>query len=141
MRTAFALLLSASPVGAWEFTPGLPCLLTHAQPDIAVELTHDPTQPLFSITLTRNEPWPTADVFSLRFEGSAGLTISTNRHQLGNGGRSLTVTDRGFGNVLAGLSLNQTAIALIGDQAVAFSLQGAAPPTEAFRACSVDPAV
>lgn len=141
MRWIFALILTASPVSAWEFTPGQPCLLNHAQSDIAVELTHDPTQPLFSITLTKAQPWPVADVFSLRFEGPAGLTISTNRHQLGNDGRSLTVTDRGFGNVLMGLSFNQTAVALIGDQAVSFSLEGAAPPTEAFRECSVDPAV
>ena len=141
MRWSFALFLLASPAYAWEFTPGLPCLLNHAQGDIAVELTHDPTQPLFSITLTRAEPWPEADVFSLRFEGPAGLTISTNRHQLGNNGRSLTVTDRGFGNVLTGLSFNQTAVALIGDQAVSFSLDGAAPPTAAFRDCSVDQAV
>ncbi len=141
MRWILALSLLASPAVGWEFTPGLPCLLSHSQDGIAVELTHDPTQPLFTITLTKAQPWPVADVFALRFEGPAGLTISTNRHQLGNDGRSLTVTDSGFGNVLAGLSLNQRAVALIGDQAVPFSLAGAAPPTDAFRQCSLDPAV
>lgn len=80
-------------------------------------------------------------MFSLRFEGAAGLTISTNRHVIGNGGLSLTVTDSGFGNVLNGIAFNRQAVALIGDQAVAFSLQDAAEPTAAFRDCSVDPAV
>ena len=116
-------------------------MLSHAQADIDVVLTHDPTQPLYSITLTKATPWPQANVFSLRFEGAAGLTISTNRHVIGNGGLSLTVTDSGFGNVLNGIAFNRQAVALIGDQAVAFSLQDAAEPTAAFRDCSVDPAV
>ncbi|WP_050929573.1 hypothetical protein [Aestuariivita boseongensis] len=141
MRPILAFLLFTSPAAAWEFTPGLPCLLTHEAPEVQVQLTHDPTQPLFTITLTRDTPWPQADVFSIRFEGPAGLTISTNRHQLGNGGHSLTVTDTGFGNVLNGLALNTRAVALIDDQAVTIPLNGAAAPTAAFRGCSVDPAV
>lgn len=141
MRAMIALLLMSAPAAAWEFTPGLPCLLTHTQAGIAVELTHDPTQPLFSITLTRAIPWPQTDVFAIRFDGPAQLTISTNRHSLGNQGRSLTVTDRGFGNVLTGLSANQTATALIGPVAASFSLDGARDPVAAFADCSVDPSV
>ncbi len=141
MRYAIALAVLSGPAAAWEFTPGLPCMLTHDEPQVAVVLTHDPTQPLFSISLSRTEPWPQADVFSLRFEGAAGLTISTNRHGLSNGDRTLTVTDTGFGNVLTGLAFNQSATALIGTESVSFSLRGAQDPTEAFRDCSVDPAV
>ena len=141
MRFVLALMLMSGPAAAWEFTPGLPCLLTHAQPDIAVELTHDPTQPLFSITLTRTTPWPQAEVFALRFDGPAELTISTNRHVLSNQDLSLTVTDRGFGNVLLGLAANQTATALLGAVQAPFSLSGARDPVAAFADCSVDPAV
>lgn len=43
------------------------------------------------------------------------------------------MTDRGFGN---GLAFNETAIALLGDQAVVLSLAGAAPAVQAFRACT-----
>ena len=135
------LALFATPAPAWEFTPGLPCILSHAEPGLDVTLTHDPTKPLFSITLTRPDPWPRADTFAIRFDGPSGLTITTNRHVLSDGGRSLTVTDTGFGNVLAGLALNTTAVALIGDQAVGFGLAGAAAPVEAFRDCRGDPSV
>ena len=141
MRYLLPLLCLSTPAAAWEFTPGLPCLLTHSEANVAVELTHDPTQPLFTITLTQATPWPQADVFSLRFEGAAGLTISTNRHQLSKDGRSLTVTDTGFGNVLNGLAFNQRAVAVIGPVEIGVSLDGANAPTEAFRACAVDPAV
>ena len=141
MRFLIALMLMATPAAAWEFTPGLPCLLNYADDTIAVELTHDPTQPQFSITLTRTTPWPKADVFSLRFNGPAQLTISTTRHVLSNQDLSLTVIDRGFGNVLTGLAANQTATALLGTVAAEFSLSGAREPVADFAACSVDPTV
>ncbi|MEM9438222.1 MAG: hypothetical protein AAGA15_14385, partial [Pseudomonadota bacterium] len=96
MRFLVVLLL-ASPAAAWEFTPGPPCLLTHAEQGIEVELTHDPSAPLFTITLRRAEPWPEGGVFSISFAG--GATISTDRQTLSDGGRALTVADRGFGNV------------------------------------------
>lgn len=44
------------------------------------------------------------------------------------------MTDRGFGNVLDGLEFNETATALLGDQAVVLSLEGAAPAVQSFRA-------
>jgi hypothetical protein len=141
MRYVLALICLASPAAAWEFTPGLPCLLTHEEQGLAIELTHDPRQPLFTITLTAPTPWPMGDVFSIRFIGAAGLTISTNRHVLSADGRALTVSDTGFGNVLAGLSLNATAEAQIGSETARFDLSGAADPVALFSICAAEPAV
>lgn len=100
-----------------------------------MELTHDPTQPLYSITITRAAPWVGAPVFSMAFRGGAALSIATDRHELSDDGTALTVTDRGFGNVLRGLASNETAIATLGDQRVEIPLQGAADPVEQFRRC------
>ena len=135
MRLALLLSLLASPAAAWDFTPGLPCLLTHEAGETRMELTYDPTGPLYTITVTRAAPFPDAPLFGMRFEGVAAGTISTDRHVLSNGGRSITVTDRGFGNVLNGLQFNDTATALIGAEAVVFSLDGASGPVAAFRQC------
>lgn len=135
------MICLSAPAAAWEFTPGLPCLLTQETPNVAVELTHDPRKPLYSITLTRAVPWPEGDVFSITFDGPARLTISTNRHVLSNGGRSLTVTDSGFSNVLVGIAHNFVGTARLGGAAEVFSLADAAEPTRAFAQCSVDPAV
>ena len=67
--------------------------------------------------------------------GTSLKFISTTRHVLDEGGRRLTVTDRGFGNVLDGLQFNGRAIAIAGDTVVALDLAGAAPEVEVFRAC------
>ena len=128
------LFLLATPAAAWEFTPGPICVLSHSEGDVEVTLTHDPVAPEFSITLSRGAPWPAGDVFSIAF--ARGPTISTNRHELGDGGRSLTVRDRGFGNVILGLLAGGTATAFIGETAVAFSLDGAAEPTADYAACA-----
>lgn len=122
-----------SPASAWEFRAGLPCLLTHEEPALTVELTHDPTQPLYSITLRRDEPWPDAPIFSIEFEN--GPVISTPLHALTEGGRALSVADRGFGNVIAGLIAGGTAVAQLGDVRVPFSLNGAADPARDYAAC------
>ncbi|MBO6707236.1 MAG: hypothetical protein JJ912_14180, partial [Roseitalea sp.] len=73
---------------------------------------------------------------AMRFDGPIGLTITTDRHIASDEGRSLTVTDSGFGNVLNGLEFNHTATALLGDRAVPVSLDGAAPAVQDFRACA-----
>ncbi len=135
MRSLFALILLAAPAHAWTFTPGAPCLLTHETAAFQLKLTYDPIQPLYSITVTLPDPWPDADAFAMRFDGPQGRVIGTDQHQLSNGGRSLTVTDKGFGNVLNGLQFNHTATAQSGDTAVTFPLDGAAEPVAAFRAC------
>ena len=138
MRSLLALLLTASAAAAsWEFRADPVCTLSHDGAEVAVEVTWDPRRSeAYAITLTREAPWPAGPVFALRFEGPRGLTISTDRHALGQGGRSLTVTDRGFGNVLNGLEGNGRAVALTGPAAVPFSLDGAAPEVAAFRACA-----
>lgn len=135
MRRIFFLLLPllASTASAWEFTPGLPCILTHEEDGLEVELTHDPTQPLYAITLRRETPWPEAPVFSIAFAN--GPIISTPLHALTEGGRALSVADRGFGNVIAGLIAGGAAQARLGDVSVTFSLDGAAEPTELYAAC------
>ena len=104
-------------------------------------LTYDPTQPLYTITLTRSAPWPDAPVFVMRFDGATGLTISTDRHRLSADGRSLTVEDRGFGNVLSGLAFNRTATAIMGDVSETVSLAGAQEPVSSFAKCRVTPTV
>ncbi|MBW4707107.1 hypothetical protein KX928_04835 [Roseobacter sp. YSTF-M11] len=137
MRMILAFLCGATPSQAWEFTPGFPCRLTHAEASVEVVLTFDPTRPLYSITLTLPTRWPEADVFGLRFTGPAGRTLSTDRHRLSDDDRAVTVTDTGFGNVLDGLQFNGTATALLGDRAVSVSLKGAAEPVAAFRRCAL----
>jgi hypothetical protein len=131
-----ALFVSlAAPAAAWTFTPGLPCRLTHATPEVEVVLTYDPRVPLYTITLTRPQPWPEAPVFSMTYRGPFGRRIVTDQHELGNGGRSLTVTDRGFGNVIEGLVQDNAFIAQAGDTAVSVPLAGAAGPAAAFAKC------
>lgn len=131
----------AGPAAAWEFTPGLPCYLRHADGAVEVELTHDPTQPLYTITIRQPEAWPRAAIFAMRFEGDNALMISTDRHVISPDGKSVTVTDRGFGNVLNGLQFNATVTALLGEAEVRFSLDGAVEPVADFRICRAEPGV
>lgn len=130
-----SLCLMAPPVLGWTFTPGLPCRLSHETPEVAVELTFDPNGPLYTITLTRPAPWPEAPVFSMRYFGPFGRTISTDQHQRSADGRSLSVSDSGFGNVISGLIQDQAFSAQTGDTAVTVPLDGAAAPATAFAGC------
>lgn len=137
MRLVLALLAFGAPAQAWEFTPGPPCLLTHDTGQAQVELTYDPTQPLYTITVTRPQPWPDAPIFKMRFVGPQWSEIGTGRHVLSEDRRSITVMDRGFGNVLNGLEYNVSAHAILGEAEVVFPLDGAAEPVQKFRACDV----
>ena len=142
MRTLIVCLcLVASPGSAWEFTPEPICTLSWEDDQSSVVVTYDPRGPEYAITLRRPMPWPQAPIFAIRFQGALGLTISTSRHRLSDGGRALTVTDRGFGNVLDGLQYNDTAVALTGSAALPVPLSGAAPAVEAFRDCAQAPSV
>lgn len=141
MRVLICLLVWTSPVFAWEFTPGRPCVLTHVEDGAEVTLTHDPAAPLYTITIRTFAPWPDADAFGIRFDGPAGLTITTDRHVISPDGRALSVADRGFGNVLNGLQQNDTATALVGNTAVTFSLDDADDPVSKFRLCEAIPGV
>ncbi len=134
MRYVIAFVLLAAPAHAWQFSATPICTLTHETSEVAVKVTYDPRVPEYAIALTRNTPWPVFPVFAMQFDGPRGLTISTNRHTLNDG--TLTVTDRGFGNVLNGLEFNETALAMTGDEAIAIPLTGAATAVQAFRACA-----
>ncbi len=132
----------ALPASAWEFTPLPVCTLTEESGSGSVVVIYDPRQKqAYSIMVTSPVPWPDASSFSMRFEGQRGLTISTDRHRLSNGGRTLTVTDTGFGNVLNGLEFNDRAVAVSGGSEVGFPLDGAAPEVQALRACAQAPSV
>ncbi len=136
-----ALALVATPATAWEAgRDGAICTLAHNDPvDGDIRLTYDPSGPLYSITVTRTEPWPEAPVFGMAFTGGTELTITTDRHVLSEDGRALTVTDRGFGNVLLGLAQNESAAVFSGPIALLFSLEGAAPEVAEFAACEIMP--
>lgn len=138
------LLLVAAPATAWEASSDGPvCRLDHELKDGNVTVSYDPRkdQP-YAIDLDRqNGPWADAPVFALRFDGPGQRTISTDRHQLSDGNDRLTVTDKGFGNVLSGLATNFVAIAMLGEQSLIIPLTGAAPEVERFVNCITTPSV
>lgn len=143
MRSAVLLALAiclAPPALAWEAgVEGRLCTLEHSGAAADVRLTYDPAGPEYTIALSRAEPWPEAAIFAMQFEGPRGLTIQTTRHRLSADGRTVSVADRGFGNVLDGLEFNAVARGMLGDSDVEISLDGAAPAVAAFRACLMAP--
>jgi hypothetical protein len=142
MRILIAVLfVAAAPAWAWDFTPDPICTLSWEDAGSRVVVTYDPRIPEYAITLRRAVPWPDAPEFAIRFDGARAMIISTTRHARSEGGTALTVTDRGFGNVLDGLEFYRTATALTGAAALAVPLDGAAPKVAAFRACAAAPAV
>lgn len=118
---------------AWEFRPLPICTLAQSD-EIDVAVTYDAAREEYAIVLTRDGGWPLRPRFSLRFDGANPLTISTDRHQIN--GDTLTVTDRGFGNVLKGMESNFVATAITGPLAVPITLAGAAPEVAKFRECT-----
>ncbi len=137
-----SILLSSTPAAAWEATSDGPvCLLSHATEDAEVVVSFDPRNALpYAIDLARiGTQWGAAPVFVMRFDGSGPLTITTDRHRLSQGNERLTVTDRGFDNVLNGIAFNQIAIAMLGDDTTIIPLFGAAPEVEKFRSCVAAP--
>lgn len=140
IRFAALLLVFTSSAAAWEFTPHPVCTLTHETAEARLAVTFDPTEAEpYAISITAEQAWRNTDTFSIRFEGARGLTISTDRHRLSDDARTLSVSDRGFGNVLNGLEFNTSAIALAGDKALSFPLAGAAPEVRKFRDCLTAP--
>lgn len=136
MRTLILLLLTALPASAWQATLGPVCTLEHETETAQIRLTYDPAQPLYTIAITRKgAAWPTAPAFEMEFLGPAPLRIGTDRQALSDGGRTLTVSDRGFGNVLNGLQFNAQARAISGGVTETIPLAGAAAPVQAFRDC------
>ena len=136
MRTFIALLLLASPAAAWEFSASPICTLTDASDEGDMTVTYDPAITEYTITVTLPDgTWSGDPVFGMAFAGERPISIQTDRFAISDDGRSLTVTDRGFGNVLNGLEFNTRAYAIMGDKTVAFSLDGIDPAISAFRAC------
>lgn len=134
MRCLIALLLLASPAAAWEFSPSPVCTLTDDTGTLTV--TYDASLPEYSVTITLPDAtWSEDPTFAMNFAGPRPIFIQTDRHQISADGRSLTVTDSGFGNVLDGLAFNQRAYATSGDTTVGVSLDGIGPAMDAFRAC------
>lgn len=136
LRSFVFLLLTTSSAFAWEARIGRICELIHDGDTASVRVTFDPAIPEYAIAITPKGAWQQGPLFAMRFDGPRGLTITTDRHVLSGGGATLTVTDRGFGNVLNGLEFNHTATALLGGRSVAVPLAGAAPAVREFRACS-----
>jgi hypothetical protein len=140
--TLILLALSPAPALGWTFSPLPVCTLSQDSPGLRVVVTHDPLVPDYAIALTlADATWPAAPAFHIQFRGALGLTIGTDRQVLSDGGRTLTVRDTGFGNVLDGIAFNTTARAFAGARAVEFPLDGAEDPVRAFRACAEAPAL
>lgn len=137
---ALVLLASLAPAQAWQagVEDGL-CTLDHSAAGAEVRLTYDPSLPEYTIAIRLPDPWPAAELFAMRFEGPQGNMISTGAHVLSEDGLTLSVRDRGFGNVLNGLEFNTFALAAAGDRVVWLNLAGAAPEVAAFRACIAAP--
>ena len=79
--------------------------------------------------------WQNAPTFGMAFANDRPISIQTDRHTISPDGRSITVKDRGFGNVLNGLEFNARAYAILGDQTVGIDLEGIGPAMTAFRNC------
>jgi hypothetical protein len=138
MRTVLALLL-ASSAAAWEFSASPICTLTDTSDAGTMTVTYDPEITEYTITVTlADDKWPAAETFGMAFASDKPINIQTDRYVLSADSRSLTVTDRGFGNVLNGLEFNTRAYAILGDTTVGFSLDGIDPAIQAFRACPAD---
>lgn len=137
MRWCLAFAMLASPVSAWEFRAEPICVLEHSEPSSEIAVTFDLDQRLYSIDLTLTEgTWPDAELFGMLFAGPQQIQIATERHMILNGGKTLRVTDTGFGNVLDGLEFNERAFAKAGEQTLVFSLLDAGPAVAAFRSCT-----
>ncbi len=136
VRVLAILLLSAGPALGWEANSGRVCELTHADAEARVRVTFDPVIAEYGIAISVDRPWDAGPVFTMNFSGGRGGTIATDRHVILGGGETVSVTDRGFGNVLNGLEFNDIATAQLGDRTVAVGLDGAGPAVRAFRACA-----
>jgi hypothetical protein len=136
MRALVALAFVTAGFGpttdahAWEFSTEPICTVTDAGSQTALKLTYDGT--IYTLHLTHSDGWASADIFAIRFAPN-GPFIQTTRHQIN--GTTLSVADTGFGNVLTGLQINQTAQAMLGETIRDITLEGAFKPVEKFKSC------
>lgn len=135
MRIALAFLLLASPAAAWEFSASPVCTLTDTTAAGTITVTYDASLAEYAVTVTLPDAWPEGAVFGMAFAGERPISIQTDRQHISDDGRTLTVKDRGFGNVLNGLEFNSRAYAILGDTTVGFSLAGIGDAITAFRDC------
>ena len=136
MRLALLLCALATPLSAWEFRPDPICTLTHQSGAAEVTVTFDAALPEYAISITlTGGVWPDAALFQITFNGARSFTIQTTAHILSDGGATLTVRDRGFGNVLDGLEFYASALAEVQGLSVPIDLTGAAPEVALFRDC------
>ncbi|CTQ50610.1 hypothetical protein [Jannaschia donghaensis] len=136
MLRVLILCLLPLPAFAWTFSPVPICTLDHAGSTASIQVTYDPNTTLYSMHVDRAGGWPEARTLSVTFAGAATFTITTTRHQIA--GQRVSVTDRGFGNVLSGLAAGGTATVVLGDVAEVFDLTGAAPQVARFDACPTE---
>jgi hypothetical protein len=136
MRLVLAFTLLASPAAAWEFSDAPICTLTNTSDAGDVTVTYDASLPEYTITITLPDgTWPEDPTFAMAFAGGMPIGIQTDSHERSADGRSLTVADSGFGNVLNGLEFNTRAYAASGDTTVGIALDGIGPAIKAFRDC------
>ncbi|MEM9785056.1 MAG: excinuclease ABC subunit B [Pseudomonadota bacterium] len=136
MRFALALIFVTPQAIAWEFSAAPICTLTESTPNGTMTVTYDASLPEYTITITLPDGrWPEAPGFAMAFAGDRPIGIQTDGHELSEDGRSLTVTDTGFGNVLNGLEFNMRAYATSGELTVEFGLAGIGPAMRDFRNC------
>lgn len=131
----FTFLASAS-LADWRFEESTICVLTGETSDSIVVLTHDYAEGRYTISMQRpGQTWQPGPTLSIAFEGGRPLTISTDRHALSEAGDVLSVSDRGFGNVLDGMQFNEQMTILTGEHSVVVPLNQAAPEVQDFRDC------
>lgn len=137
--TLFFMMLS-TPALAWEAgLDGPLCTLEHGQDGAQMRLTYNPAGPLYTITVTSPQAWMDSPYFGIQFQGPSPNIITTDRHTLSDNRDALSVSDRGFGNILSGLSDNESAVAFTPSASIAFDLEGAAPAVATFEACVTRP--
>ena len=139
MKLSAAFCLVAGAASAWEFSPTPICTLSYGGESGSVTVTYDPMLGDYAISLTRaNGLWPDAPIFGILFAGPRQIQIGTDRHTLSDDQRTITATDKGFGNVLDGLEFNTFAIAQAGEVLFRFDLTDVAEPVQAFRNCGTE---
>ncbi|MEJ6402789.1 excinuclease ABC subunit B [Yoonia sp. 2307UL14-13] len=135
MRLFLLLTCLATPLSAWEFRSDPICTLARN----GVVVTFDPDLPEYRIAITLpSGVWPEAPIFGIAFDGVRSFVIQTDRHMLSTDGTTLTVVDRGFGNVLDGLEFGTRAVAFAGEASVNIPLDDIGPAIRAFRDCPSD---
>ncbi len=137
MRFAALFFLFASPAFAWDFASSPVCTLSHQTDKANLTISYDARSDApYAIEITQGEAvWKPGPVFMMGFDGPRRSMITTDRHRLGASGKSLTVKDQGFGNLLDGIEHNYVALARSGETSLVFSLTGAASAVRRFKVC------